>query len=597
MGHMAKVVALISLCLVFLATVRAQITENLYYVPGYPYTYPQGIVAGPDGALWFADGANYSAYIGRITMEGDVEQWAIPYEGNFPNPYSIATGPDGALWFTDQGTNSIGRACASISPPSCLATGDIVEYPIPTPSSGPGAIKAGADGNLWFVENAANKIGRVCVSTSQPSCLFVGHIDEFDIPTPNSNANGITAGLDGEGTMWFAETGVSNIGRICTTVTPSAGCPKVGSTIEYPTKTPNSYPFDITTGPDNAMWFTEEIGQIGRITRSGQMTEYAANRGYDQPSFIATGPDGALWFVDYYASYYSSLGRMTPDGSFPVYYSIYSWPQQLTSGPDGALWVAEYYGWIVQAIPPSRRNGVDLSASAGVPSPSQLVQFSEAGIQYAVIKAPQYGQTGQNEIDIARKQLDEFSGAGFGTAAYCFLHFTQWAQSGTQQAENCLETIGPRLGSLKFIAVDVEDEHRRPLAPPARRLQILQDALNTLAAAGAKMVIYTNSGDWAFLLTRYTKLFTAYPLWTGATWSFEEYVDPGGNLPCGFGYQSLMPARHGGDGIPSLTPFTAFGSWTTQLGHQYDIGNGPWYSTCLFGARVDFDVFDPSLFQ
>ena len=193
--------------------------------------------------------------------------------------------------------------------------------------------------------------------------------------------------------------------------------------------------------------------------------------------------------------------------------------------------------------------------------------------------------------------MDTFSGAGFGTAAYCFLHFTHWAQSGTRQAENCLETIGTRLGYIKFIAVDVEDDHRRPLAPPQRRLQILQDALNTFAQAGTKPVIYTNRGDWFVLFILYTKLFTAYPLWTGATWSFEEYVDAAGSLACGFGYQSLLPARHGGDGIPSLTPFTGFGSWTAQLGHQYDIGNGPWYSTCLFGTRVDFDVFDPSLFQ
>ena len=64
---------------------------------------PEGIVAGPDGALWFAP---TGSQIGRITTAGQVSTYSTGSVGG--NAY-IAGGPDGALWFTAQGTNQIGR--------------------------------------------------------------------------------------------------------------------------------------------------------------------------------------------------------------------------------------------------------------------------------------------------------------------------------------------------------------------------------------------------------------------------------------------------------------------------------------------------------
>jgi virginiamycin B lyase len=36
----------------------------------------------------------------------------------------------------------------------------------------------------------------------------------------------------------------------------------------FPTPTANSGPTDITSGPDGNLWFTEAVGNIGRITTS-----------------------------------------------------------------------------------------------------------------------------------------------------------------------------------------------------------------------------------------------------------------------------------------------------------------------------------------
>ncbi len=65
------------------------------------------IVAGPDGALWFAD-STYGK-IGRITTNGQINEIALPYPTC--QPYDIIVGPDRALWFTEYNYNRIGPPC------------------------------------------------------------------------------------------------------------------------------------------------------------------------------------------------------------------------------------------------------------------------------------------------------------------------------------------------------------------------------------------------------------------------------------------------------------------------------------------------------
>ena len=70
-------------------------------IGGYPVptagSYPGGITAGPDGALWFTEFSGNK--IGRITTAGAITEHAVPTAGS--DPEDITTGPDGALWFTE----------------------------------------------------------------------------------------------------------------------------------------------------------------------------------------------------------------------------------------------------------------------------------------------------------------------------------------------------------------------------------------------------------------------------------------------------------------------------------------------------------------
>ena len=101
-------------------------------------TRPDGIAAGPDGTVWFADGA--AGKIGRITSSGTVTEYPSPI-----TPLTIVAGPDGALWFSGDGIGRITTAGAAS-----------IESNQPTTS-----IAVGPDGALWFTFSTGNWIGRI----------------------------------------------------------------------------------------------------------------------------------------------------------------------------------------------------------------------------------------------------------------------------------------------------------------------------------------------------------------------------------------------------------------------------------------------------
>lgn len=71
----------------------------------HPNSTPHGIVAGPDGALWFVETAGNR--IGQITTGGHITEYTLPHAGS--GPHEIAVGEDGNLWFTERLGNRIGN--------------------------------------------------------------------------------------------------------------------------------------------------------------------------------------------------------------------------------------------------------------------------------------------------------------------------------------------------------------------------------------------------------------------------------------------------------------------------------------------------------
>ena len=102
----------------------------------------------------------------------------------------------------------------------------------------------------------------------------------------NSGPQDLFAGSDGN--LWFTEINANRIGRITTSGTVTG---------EFPIPTVNSQPFGITAGAPGYLWFTEKANKIGRITTTGVITEFAVPLGQLLRD-IAKGADGNLWFTD-----------------------------------------------------------------------------------------------------------------------------------------------------------------------------------------------------------------------------------------------------------------------------------------------------------
>jgi streptogramin lyase len=326
-------------------------------------SFPNKMIAGPDGNLWFAD---QSQAIGRVTPAGVITLFDT---GAGSVPEGVAVGPDGDVWFTDGGAPAaIGRITPS---------GVITRF---TTGLGadrlPFAIAAGADGNLWFTSQSdpnASSPAPAAIGRITPS----GTITEFTtgLDPSTSNPYEIVAGPDGN--VWFADLGTGALGR----VTPA------GTITELPVATGAS-PYSITAGPDGNLWFTDpgyggNPAAIGRMTTGGTVTEFTAglDPGARPGSLgrIVAAADGNLWFVDSNLDpgfvAHPALGRITAGGSITEFTDGLSANQLgvIAPGLDGNLWV---------------------SVAAGGVDPAAIARFG-LGAPAASIAAPVVAGSGQ----------------------------------------------------------------------------------------------------------------------------------------------------------------------------------------------------------
>ena len=252
----------------------------------------------------------------------------FPVPTLFSQPTSITKGPDGNLWFTEFFANKIGR----IKP-----SGLVTEYLIPTANSQPFDIVVGPDGNLWFTESGSSKIG--CIKTNGVI------LHEYHVPTTNSTPGGITVGPDNN--LWFTEFNSGKIGRVSTN----------GVFNEYHTGlATNSFIYRITKGPDNNLWFTETgVGKIGRINPTNFVIDQFPLALASQPFDIIAGSDNALWFSEYNSN---KIGRITIDAVPTI--NEYTVPRAnpvgtngiygLVLGSNNTIWFSEHLSSYIGSI-------------------------------------------------------------------------------------------------------------------------------------------------------------------------------------------------------------------------------------------------------
>jgi streptogramin lyase/PKD repeat protein len=154
-------------------------------------------------------------------------------------------------------------------------------------------------------------------------------ITEFTLPVAGSGPYEIVTGSDGN--LWFTESTGNKVARITT----------AGVVTEFTLPVAGSQPYGIAAGSDGNLWFPESRGQsIGRITTAGVLTEFPTITPLVYPFGIAAGPDGNLWFTENSGN---QIGRITTAGvmtEFPIP-TAGSAPYDIAAGPDGNLWFTE----------------------------------------------------------------------------------------------------------------------------------------------------------------------------------------------------------------------------------------------------------------
>jgi streptogramin lyase len=262
----------------------------------------------------------------RCLLSLTISEFPVPTANS--RPFEITAGPDGNLWFTETNASKIGMT----NPNDPTRT--ITEFPIPTTNLVTTGITTGPDGNLWFGEfgyRITNKIGMI-----NPTTHF---ISEFTIPTTGAEPEYITAGPDGN--LWFTEYVADKIGMIN---------PATHAISEFPVPTAGAYPTAITAGPDGNLWFAESsVGKIGMINPATHViSEFAIS---SNPGGITAGPDGNLWFTDS-----GKIGEINPTTHAITEFSLPSGSTSdgnITAAPDGNLWFTEYSAGKIGEINPT----------------------------------------------------------------------------------------------------------------------------------------------------------------------------------------------------------------------------------------------------
>lgn len=270
-------------------------------------------------------------------------------------------------------------------------------------STGPNSIVAGPDGDIWFAEQYANRVGKINPTTHA--------ITEYNLtqPTPGATTlpDSIIEGPDGN--MWFSQAngfnGYGAIGKISPT----------GTITEYPiTVSSVASPHSLVFGPDGNIWFTTYGSNIGVMDTNGNIVHHYMT-GPDQWSSVSraicVGPDNQVWFIN--SS--STVAKINPTNGVETTYNVPQIPFSLVSGPGGDVWFASSASYIGKIDPTS-----SAVVTYNIPAPPKTASVSQyvgpqvldvgpdGNIWYAL---PSYGV---GEYNISNGTFSEYEAHDYG---------------------------------------------------------------------------------------------------------------------------------------------------------------------------------------
>ena len=180
---------------------------------------PIYIRAGPDGNMWFTELVGNA--IGRITPAGEVKEFPISTANS--RPIAIVPDPEGPyMWFTEEAGNKVGRIDMD---------GNIIEFPVPKTQDNVilAGLAFDSDGNLWlqqYVDPARPfpagpdhivRIDKTILAADGPDSSRAP-FTYYQVPTSDTVMHRVIQGPDGN--MWFTELAADRVGRVTTGLAP-----------------------------------------------------------------------------------------------------------------------------------------------------------------------------------------------------------------------------------------------------------------------------------------------------------------------------------------------------------------------------------------
>ena len=272
-----------------------------------------------------------------------VVEYEIPRERAFP--HDPAVGADGIVWYTDQANSFIGR----LDP----ATGKITDYPTPTPASGPHGIVVAPDGGVWYTAQRSSKVARLDPKT--------GRIEEYSLPAAARDPH---TPLFRKGMVWFTVQQSNVYGRLD---------PRTKESKVWTVPTNRALPYGMVNAPDGSIWValfgTNKLGQIDG--ESGELREITLPQSGARPRRLVVDEAGMVWYSDFARGY---LGSYNPkSGAFKEWLSpggASSAPYGIAIAPDGRIFYDEARPGTIVAF--DRKSGQ--METIKIPTPGSIVR-------------------------------------------------------------------------------------------------------------------------------------------------------------------------------------------------------------------------------
>jgi virginiamycin B lyase len=247
-----------------------QVSMTVFSAGITPGARPHDPLATRDGALWYTGQASNT--LGRVDPRtGQVREYALktPQSG----PSGIVEDRRGHIWYAGSTAGLIGR----LDP----RTGDITEFKLPAGTGDPHTLLLDREGGVWFTAENANHVGRLDTRT--------GQVRLVPLPTPGARPHGMA--FDPRGNLFVGEAGSNGVFM----VTPSTMAVR-----EFKLPDPGSRPRRVAVTPNNQVWYTDYArGRIGRLdVGSGEVKEWLSPSGPQSAPYGISAIGDTLWYSE-----------------------------------------------------------------------------------------------------------------------------------------------------------------------------------------------------------------------------------------------------------------------------------------------------------